>query len=408
MKNLIVVTLIACTGMLQACEGFFANKGTPGVIILANRDGLKVAGYPVGVFNVNEVLLGNATNATEYLNLWNQDASNAALGVLRLTSNPLEFSFKAKSGRTAPNWVTGMRYFQFDIAHIKLDSMSFPDRSIVDFGDGLIQTFDAASAIDPSLTFYQTFNAGTIIAHVYNTSLNVAGASFTLANRVVVYKKTYVNSSNKVVTIYHNDNDYLFYNDNMDAGEAGGFLMNFRGKLPLNTKGIMVTSTNQPTFNTFAAVNLNEFKNNVEYFCLRSGAINPLYWFAGYNYGVLDFPNLKMLDLGTQEASYVQKAKEVIGTTSIMSRFPKLFSFALRSSQYTNDLSFQIPNFKQFYLRNDDNSLIAADYDRILIELDQNKLDTGGKIGLEGGSIRTTASDSAVVSLMAKGVTLTW
>jgi hypothetical protein len=95
MKNLIVVTLIACTGMLQACEGFFANKGTPGVIILANRDGLKVAGYPVGVFNVNEVLLGNATNATEYLNLWNQDASNAALGVLRLTSNPLEFSFKA-------------------------------------------------------------------------------------------------------------------------------------------------------------------------------------------------------------------------------------------------------------------------------------------------------------------------
>lgn len=367
-----------------------------------NLNSTITAGYPSGVFNINGVLIGNANNESELAALWNADPENSTLGTLSPDGTG-SFKFKAKNGQTAPEKILAMRYFQFDLAWDLIDTMSFPQDSIVDFGDGTIQKFDGTTPFHASIHSYATFN-GNIATYLSNSANNVPGSSFTLNNPVYAIYKTYIDKSPKTITVYHSDNDYYLYTDNnFNLPQNGSSLMsNLRGHMPRFFKGAQFTGTQQSSFNTFQNVNYNEFKNNFQYIEMRFGGATA---FTNYNFGFLDFPNLIAIGFGTFLSSYPGLIKDIIGTTEIHTKYPLLKSVAIKHSQYSSDLNLSIPNIQQFLLFNygEASVLTAADCDNILITLDSVKSDTGGRIYIQGCT-RTSASDTATANLRAKGV----
>lgn len=380
----------------------------PGNVSLKNGLGVNVSNYPVAVVNVNGAILGIALNDTEYVNLWNADASNSAQGHLEISDVVTQFKFTPNN----PNdpiisQVSAMRFFQFDLTADHLDSMSFPDGSIADFGDGSFQKFDAITPLIPSVSFYRSFS-GAVQTHIVVSGHSVPGSSFTLSNTVYVVRKDYVDASPKTITIYHNDNDYYFYNDNMSspAGlETAHLMTNLRGNLPVYTKGFQLTSTQQASFNTFTNLNLNEFVNHVEYFSMRWGY--SANYFENYNFGILTIPNLKAIDFGAN-VSTNGLVKVMTGTADLVAKYPHLIGVGMMQSQYSPDLNLALPNVQQFIMTNygTGNILLPADYDRILNQLASVKANTGGKVYIDGGNNRTSASDAAVTTLQAQGVTV--
>ncbi|MBC7754139.1 MAG: hypothetical protein H7Z71_07885, partial [Moraxellaceae bacterium] len=380
----------------------------PGNVSLKNGLGSNVSSYPVAVLNLNSAILGVAQNDNQYVNLWNADPVDAAAGQLDISDIATKFNFTPSNpANPVIPQVSAMRFFQFDIAADHLDSMSFPEGSIVDFGDGIKQKFDAVTPLDPSIGFYQIFS-GVIQTYIVNGTYNVPGSAFTLNNTVYVMTKTYSNASNKTITVYHNDNDYYLYNDNANGTpgtETSHLLSNLRGHLPIHTKGIHFTSTQQASFNTFANLNLSEFFQNVEFFGMRWGYTSN--FFTNYNFGVLTFPNIKAIDFGANRTTN-DLVKIIAGTADLVAKYPHLISIGLKQSQYTPDLNLAIANVQQFIMGNYEtgNILLPADYDRILIQLASGKTDTGGRIVISGGLSRTAASDAAVSTLLAQGMTV--
>ncbi len=406
-----------CLILLASFFSFSCNRTSfidissngPGNVSLKNGLGANVSNYPVAVLNLNSAILGVAQTDNQYVNLWNGDPVDAAAGQLATSDTPTKFNFTPSnpSNPVIPQ-VSAMRFFQFDIAADHLDSFSFPEGSIVDFGDGIKQKFDAVTPLDPSIGFYQSFS-GVIQTYIQHSGNGVPGSTFTLNNTVYTVIKTYPNASNKTVTVYHNDNDYFLNNDNANGipgTETSHLMSNLRGHLPIHTKGFQFTSTQQSSFNTFANVNLSEFAESVEYFCMRWGETSN--YFTNYNFGILNFTKIKSIDFGNFRSTN-GIVKSMTGTPDLVAKYPHLVSIGLRQSQYSSDLNLAIPNVQQFIMGNYEtgNILLPADYDNILNQLASVKNDTGGNIIIRGGIYRTSASDAAVAALQAKGMTVT-
>ncbi len=392
--------------IITACSPIKSDSDAPPTVFMQTIEGTATRSYPVGVFNVNQKLLGTAIDNDSYAAMWNIDASDSALGVLIPTTTSLGFDFKPKSGQVAPTTVIGMRFFQFDFSWNALDTMSFPQDSIVDFGDGVIQRFDGVASVDMSLTQYRAPFIGVQETYLANSAYSAPGSNFTLNNYVYSYYKTYADYTLKTITIFHCDNDYFLYDDNRFTLPANGndLLSNLRGNLPHGTKGAMFTGTEQQNYNTFKYINYAELKENLQYFELRSGGAK---YFTNYNFGTLDFPNLVALGLGTTYSAFPGLLKNIIGTTDIPGKYPKLKSIEFKHSQYSSDLNLKIPNVQKFLLFNpaEASVLTATDCDRLIVNLDSVKHDTGGYIYIQGCT-RTSASDTAAADLRSKGVTL--
>ncbi len=401
--------------ILIATLGFFSCNRTsfidissrsPGNVDLKNNLGVNVSTYPVAVLNLNEAIVGVAHDDPDYVAVWNSDPVNAAAGKLEVSDTTSKFTFTpADPSNALIPQVTAMRYFQFDIAADRIDSFSFPEGSRVDFGDGVLQKFDATTPYHSSITLYQSFS-GVVGTYVISGNHNVPGSTFTLNNPVYAVTKMYTDSSFKTITVYHNDNDYYFFNDNAGAVETSHLISNFRGHLPIHTKGFQFTSTQQSSFNTFVNLNLSEFVGNVEYFGMRWGFTGNI--FTNYNFGVLSFPNIKSIDFGGH-ATNNGLVKSMSGTSDLVAKYPHLISIGMKQSQYSSDLNLAIPNIQQFIMHNYDtgNILLPTDYDSILIQLASVKNNMGGIIYIIGGNNRSAASNAAVAALQAKGMTVT-
>lgn len=384
---------------------------------LTTYAGQQVIGYPVGVFNINDQLIGIAYDDNDYVTIWNGDAANLNYGFLEQTKNQFQFKILFRADQTVEEKpIRGMRFFQFEISSDRLDSFTFPVHSVVDFGDGLIQKFDTVTPWDSSLQSYRVFT-GQVDHFIGVSRLNTFGFGLYLSNPVYAAVKTYADNSTKTVTVYHSDNDYYFYNDNMYSPSTATELDNLRGNLPLRTKGMQFTSTTRPTFNTFNNLNLLEIAPQIEYFNMRDG--DGINYFNNYNFqqsyygsALFFFNKLEAIDFGSHSS--------VVDGVTVMDRlegqdlvtvFPMLRSFAIRQGQYSDNLNFKIPNFKTVLITNDGTGTMTADdFDRILIELDGVKTDMGGILCLFDMT-RTAASDAAYYSLLAKGVsirTVTW
>jgi len=73
---------------------------------LRRLDGSMISGFPVTVYNVNEVAIGTANNKEQYLNIWNADLANRAVGVLTGLIGPFSFTLITKSS-SPPDFVIG-------------------------------------------------------------------------------------------------------------------------------------------------------------------------------------------------------------------------------------------------------------------------------------------------------------
>lgn len=80
------------------------------VVSMQNFLNTDTPGYPVGVWNVNDIYLGTAANQSAVAILWNADPSNQAVGQIYVTSSPTKFYFQ---GTTPPARIRGLRYYMY-------------------------------------------------------------------------------------------------------------------------------------------------------------------------------------------------------------------------------------------------------------------------------------------------------
>src|ERR1700753_669830 len=62
-------------------------------IAMQTFTGTTTLSYPVGVFNIHGKLLGNVTNATDYVTIWNNDTADSRIGILSAGKDSLNFKY---------------------------------------------------------------------------------------------------------------------------------------------------------------------------------------------------------------------------------------------------------------------------------------------------------------------------
>lgn len=75
---------------------------------IRDADGNEAINYPVAVYNVNEVLIGNANTKNQVIALWNSDPDNQLVGVLKSGIGPFGFFLIPVECNVAPPWVIGV------------------------------------------------------------------------------------------------------------------------------------------------------------------------------------------------------------------------------------------------------------------------------------------------------------
>lgn len=188
------------------------------ILAMTTLAGTNTIGYPVGVFNANGKLLGNATNQSQYLSLWNADTANAHRGTLAAGADPLHFQFTLIPGKTIPA-ITGCRYFQYDLAWNNINAIRNSNGAYIDFGDGTGMRL--AAKISDSLT---VLAPNTTQAQAAHPEWNGYAWYFV---------HTYPDNSVKTLTFYHNDaSESSALDNNGYPATSLTYLRNLRGNLP--------------------------------------------------------------------------------------------------------------------------------------------------------------------------------
>jgi hypothetical protein len=175
--------------------------------------------YPVGVFSVANMLVGNATTPAQYISLWNGDANNHAVGTLTAGSDSLHFVLTLNAGQTSPGFVIGCRYYQFDLAYTQLDAIRNSNGVYVNYGDG-------------TGMFLGKTTGDSNVYRAPGTTINVQ-YSYSTGTPYIYWIHAYSDGSLKTVTIYHNDGSENNGLDNAYAPATSlNLVQNFRGNLP--------------------------------------------------------------------------------------------------------------------------------------------------------------------------------
>lgn len=81
----------------------------PYLVALINPVGGEISSYPVTVYNVNGDELGTAHNKQEYLDLWNADPADQAIGTLSGAYGPFYFTLEPNINQDQVDKVDGIR-----------------------------------------------------------------------------------------------------------------------------------------------------------------------------------------------------------------------------------------------------------------------------------------------------------
>ncbi len=212
--------------------------------------------YPVGVFNQWNQLLGNATTQAQYISIWNADGSNSAIGTLSAGADSMHFILTVNTGQNSPGFVTGCRYYQYDLSYNLLDGILKRTGEYVDFGDG------------SSLFLGKTVADTLDILKGATTSIITYDGTLTNA----YFEHHYLDSSLKTITIYHNDGTEIVGLDNALAPATSlTLLKNVRGNYPQHMSGIANSSYQQNTANSISAIYNWNTINSLTLFYLNSG-----------------------------------------------------------------------------------------------------------------------------------------
>jgi YD repeat-containing protein len=249
----------------QAPAGCGGNCSTVAMQTLAGTNTLS---YPVGVFDVNGNLVGNASNAAGYVSLWNSDTSDARVGALSQGSDSLHFNLAVNAGQTPPAGVTGCRYYQFDLNWNIIDGIRNFNGAYVDFGDGTgmhlgKNNMDPPKVIAPNTTYaiggYHDFSNNIFLSQIY-------------------FIHTYSDTTLKTLTFYHNDDTTNSDLDNINSPATSlNRLTNLRGNLPQNTLWLGGSSYEQPGAMSVAGITNWNTITNVLRFNLQTGDFGDSY-----------------------------------------------------------------------------------------------------------------------------------
>jgi hypothetical protein len=223
------------------------------VLPMLTLAGNNTIGYPVGVFNVDGKLLGNALGQTSFVTLWNGDAVNQARGILAAGSDPLYFNLTLNTGATVPSGVTGCRYYQLDLPYTQIDAIRRSNAVYIDFGDGT------------SMPLGKSNNDNTGVVLAPSTTDVVLGGNH-------YYIHNYADNSTKTLTFYHNDAAEDVILDNASAAAPGiKQVRNLRGNYPQNSAMIGGGCFQQASALTVANLNNWNSINSIKAFLIHNG-----------------------------------------------------------------------------------------------------------------------------------------
>ncbi len=381
------------------------------ILAMTTLAGTGTIGYPVGVFNANGKLLGNATNQSQYISLWNADTANAHRGTLAAGADPLHFQFTLIPGKTIPP-ITGCRYFQMDIAWNNINAIRNSNGVYVDFGDGTGMRLGAK--VSDSLTVLAPNTTQSQAAHPeWN------GYAW-------YFVHTYPDNSVKTLTFYHNDaSESSALDNNGYPASSLPHLRNLRGNLPQYMQEVGGSSYQDSSILTVAGITNWNTIHSIKAWGHGSGDVGvtptlhlgyPQDFMAGNrdleaigtcypNYiGCFD-STFRISRLKSDWNTYFTHLKSLFISDahwnreglSALKELNSIFILPARQ-QYTNDPTGnpQIP-------------IPASVIDNIYIQVaaGAGQTVTNGVLTLyTAGTTRTSASDAAVSALLAKGWTL--
>lgn len=367
--------------------------------------GTNTLGYPVGVFNVQGKLVGNAAGATQYVALWNGDTANSNIGTLSAGGDSLHFNLALNSGKTLPSAVTGCRYYQADLAWNVFDGVRNFNGCYVDFGDS------TGMHIGGNL-------ADTLQNLAPNTTQE--GVNVNSTNYLI---HSYPNTSLKTLTFYHNDGVETAAMDNITNPAASlAHLSHLRGNLPLNTTQLGGSSYQQASMLSIDSIadwsaihTLRTFKLNIGD-GLTTSVLNVHYtqdFMAGN-------PNLDTISLsrGPYEMYFDSTFKISTLKSGWNNYFKHLKWLAISDRQWNREDLSQLTELSYVTFaparQNPSNDPTNNPYigtpqsviDSIFIQIaaGAGQHVSNGSIGIwSGGSGRSSASNTAIGILLSKG-----
>lgn len=369
--------------------------------------------YPVGVFDVNGVLIGNASDASSYTALWNGNIANAIIGILfTVPGSPLKFTLTLNNGQAALKNVTGCRYYQYDIEYSQIDGIINPNGCFVDFGDGSNMRlgkskFDVSGIVLPANT------AMSLFSHPYFIHTYYVDGSTTLDNSL------------HTITIYHNDgsNESPFMDNRYSPAESLKRLKNLRGTIPQNVENFGASCFQQATaLNETNITNWNSI-NSIKSWVMNIGddqtaATNLSYSqdFLKNNKGLNEIQATRedYFKAGYLDASFkLTKLKSDWNTY-----FTELASILIREEHWNHENLSALVKLKNFLLvaantnhsnTQSGNSIIditPQNIDKVINEIAAGagtNVYNGFITILSGTTTRTSSSDAAISLLKSKG-----
>lgn len=378
-------------------------------IPMQNFAGRNTLSYPVGVFNINGNLLGNATTPTTYISLWNNDTADARLGSLALGRDSMHFNLNLMAGQSIPSCVTGLRYYQIDLPWNQIDGIRQFNCAYVDFGDGASMRMPAVETDTPAV-------------HPPNTTY-VSGFDFVYLPLIsYYYVHNYPDTSLKTLTFYHNDGTENTDFDNvLSPATSLTKLRDLRGNLPANTNSIGGSSYQQASMTSLQGIlNWNKI-SSVQYFRMNNGdfginsCTNISYPqdFMANNKGLLSIQTRFGTVFGVADHSFtISRLKSNWNTY-----FTQLQSLSIAELDWSREDLSALTHLNSFSLQASDadggisttgpfTPLDSTEIDNAIIQIAQGAGQhvTNGVMGFAtGGSGRTSASQSAINLLLSKG-----
>jgi len=374
------------------------------VLTMTNLAGANTLSYPVGVFNANGKLLDTASNQARFITVWNADAENANRGTLSAGGDGMHFQLALNTGKALPA-ITGCRYYKVDLAWNQFDGVRNINGCYVDFGDG-------ASVRLPS-------NPGDVINPLPANTIQQGTSALYLVH-------TYADASLKTLTFYHNDAEETQYLDNVNSPATSlSKLKNFRGNLPQHIKQFGSSSYQQASMSSVANITNWASIHSINDFHLNTGdagitTIQNLTYQQDFMAGN---PDLQSIQLARNNlACYFDATFKISRLKSDWNTWFKHLQFlSLTDAQWNReDLSalkelnyFYIIPGRPLYSNNPTNNAEIPIPQNVVdgifnqIALGSGQTVSGGVLYISSaGSGRSSFSDAAVNTLLAKGWTL--
>ena len=373
--------------------------------------GTSTISYPVGVFSVAGKLLGSAANASQYISLWNADAGNHLIGTLASGTDSMHFTLTVNSGQTSPSYVTGCRYYQYDLAYTQIDAIRNANGAYVDFGDGTGMRLGVG--------------ADTSMVRAPNTTL------FFYVPRPGVelpyWIHSYSDGSLKTITIYHNDDTSPSGLDNSSVPATSLTLAkNYRGNIPQFTTILGESSFQQASGLSVAGIlNWNQITSINSFVMNQGDGITPcmhLSYTQDFMSANVNLQSISTTYYGIYAANYRDTTFKISRLKSNWNTyFTKLTSLVISDDHWNRENLSGLVNLQYLAIfasnQNHSNNatsnppipIPASVIDNILNQVASGAgtaISNGTISILTGGTTRTTASDAAVATLTGKGWTI--